>query len=217
MYEGKIMKFFLTMQDGFTRYLIAVPVPDVRAPTVVDAMISKWVLHHGVFEALHTDRGTNYTSFLMKEVMKQLGVKHTFTPAYTPESDRVERVHQTLGNVLRSNDRVDAKNWPVKLTYAVMAYNSAVHRITGVSPYEAVYGRAPTLPVDLIFPVKSPEATSFSTHIENLRLKFSRICEKMITSEQTALARRNANHQGRNLPVYQEGDTVLYFLSRVRQ
>ena len=217
MYEGKIMKFFLTMQDGFTRYLIAVPVPDVRAPTVVDAMISKWVLHHGVFEALHTDRGTNYTSFLMKEVMKQLGVKHTFTPAYTPESDRVERVHQTLGNVLRSNDRVDAKNWPVKLTYAVMAYNSAVHRITGVSPYEAVYGRAPTLPVDLIFPVKSPEATSFSTHIENLRLKFSRICEKMITSEQTALARRNANHQGRNLPVYQEGDTVLYFLSRVRR
>ena len=111
---------------------------------------------------------------------------------------------------------MDAKNWPMKLTYALMAYNSAVHQITGVSLYEAVSGRAPTLPVDLIFPVKSPEATSFSIHIENLRLNFSRICEKMM-SEQTALAWRNANQQGQNLPVYQEGDTVLYFLSQVRQ
>ena len=149
--------------------------------------------------------------------MAQLGIKHTFTPAYTPESDRVERVHQTLGNVLQSNDRVDAKNWPVKLTYAVMAYNSMVHRITGVSPYKAVYGRAPTLPVDLVFPVKGPQVTTFSTHIANLRMKFAQICERMVENESTALARRNLTHQGRNLPVYKEGDTVLYFLSRVRR
>ena len=217
MYEGKLMKYFMTMQCGFTRYLIAVPLPDARAATVVDAIISKWILHHGVFHHLHTDRGSCYTSFLMKEVLLQLGVKQTFTPAYTPESDRVERVHQTLGNVLRSNDRVDSRNWPIKLTYAVMAYNSTIHRITGVSPYEAVYGRAPTLPVDLVFPVKGPQATTFSTHIANLRMKFAQICEKMIENEGTALARRNLTHQGHNLPVYKEGDTVLYFLSRVRR
>ena len=217
MYEGKLMKYFMTAQCGFTRYLIAVPLPDARATTVVDALLSKWILHHGVFHQLHTDRGSCYTSFLMKEVMAQLGIKHTFTPAYTPESDRVERVHQTLGNVLRSNDRVDAKNWPVKLTYAVMAYNTTIHRITGVSPYEAVYGRAPTLPVDIVFPVKNPQGTTFSAHIATLRTRFAQICEKMVESERTALVRRNLTHQGRNLPVYKEGDTVLYFLSRVRR
>ena len=83
MYEGKIIKFFMTIQDEFTRYMIAVPVPNIQASTVLDAIISKWILHHGVFEALHTNRVTNYTSFLMKEVMTQLGVKHTFTPVYT--------------------------------------------------------------------------------------------------------------------------------------
>ena len=217
MYNGYQAKYFVTMQCGFSRFLVAEPVPDFQTGTVVKALIDRWVLHHGVMEVLYTDNGKNYTSNLWKEVMRQLGVIQVLAPPYSPEGNRVERAHQVLGNLLRADQRLEDQDWPEKLKYAVMVYNTSVNRITGVSPYEAVYGRNCVLAVDLVWPVKLPGVSTFSEHVEKLRGNLSTIYSKMLRNEGTALARRNANFQGRSPPPFKEGDLCYYFMSRVRR
>ena len=127
LYQGKQCKYFLTVQDGFTRYLIATPLEDQLTSTVVDAIITKWIHVHGVMETLHSDNGANYTSHLFKEVMLKLGVTKTYTPVYSPQGDRVERAHRILGDILRSDRRFEAKQWPQKLSAALLAYNATVN------------------------------------------------------------------------------------------
>ena len=214
-YNGKICRYLLTIMDGFTRYLVAVPIPDQKTETLVTEIIDNWILVHGCFEVLHTDNGSNYTSNLFKEVMARLGVIKTYTPAYSPEGNRVERSHKVLGDIIRSDNRFEDQNWTSKINAAVMAYNSSVNRITGMSPFEAVFGRNPTLPIDLIFPLHTTESQSWSTHVEGLRSKFSTLCQKICQTQNTVISRENAKFQARSKPEIVEGDTVFYFLAHI--
>jgi hypothetical protein len=214
LYRGFQARYFVSIQCGFTRYLEVAVVPDFQTPTVIEAIIQEWVLRHGFFEVIHSDRGSNFTSHLMRETMKQLGVVQTFTPPYTPEGNRVERAHKTLGNLIRANNRTEAKNWPQKLAYARACYNASVNRVTGVSPHEAMYGSGMLYPIDVVFPTRKPVTETFSSHVINLRTKFSEMAQKMMANERTALVRREANDQGRKKPDIKVGDFVYYYCKR---
>ena len=64
----------------------------------------------------------------------------------------MERFHRTLNQLLRIFlDREDPA-WKKHIGMACLAYNSKVNVSTGVSPFEAWFGRRPRLPLDLIFP-----------------------------------------------------------------
>ena len=54
------MKYVLVIIDHFTRYVVAVPMPDQTAPTVAKAFLEHWVSHFGAPMRLHSDRGTNF-------------------------------------------------------------------------------------------------------------------------------------------------------------
>ena len=216
-YHGRTCHYILTIQDGFTRYLVAVPIPNQQTTTIVEAFINNWIYVFGCMETLHTDRGSSYTSNLFKEVMKALGIVKTVTPAYSPEGDRVERAHRVLGDLLRSDRRYAAQRWTDKLSAALLAYNASVNRITGISPFEAVFHRPVSLPVDLIFPFTKPEGKSWSTHIEDLKLKLSQLSEMICRRQHTGLMRENARYQKRSTPAFKEGDLCYYFLARVKK
>ena len=213
-HNGKMCTNILTIQDGFTRYLVAVPIPDQQTKTLVDAIIHHWIYVFGCMEVLHTDRGTAYTSNLFKEVMRALGVLKTVTPPYSPEGDRVERAHRVLGDILRSDNRFEEGSWTGKLPAALLAYNSAVNRMTGVSPFEAVFYRKVNLPVDLVFPFHQPEGVSWSNHVENLKIQLSRMCDKITNHQHTVIARENSKIQARAEMEFKEGDMCYYFLAR---
>ena len=170
-------------------------------------------------ETLHSDNGANYTSHLFKEVMLKLGVTKTYTPVYSPQGDRVERAHRILGDILRSDRRFEAKQWPQKLSAALLAYNATVNRLTGLSPYEAVYGRPVSLPVDLVFPFKHKDCMSWSNYLENFKLKFSQICERMCKAQKSGIMRDTARFQARSRskPAFKIGDACYYFLARVKR
>ena len=61
---------------------------------------------------------------------------------------------QTLANIMRSDRQFDGREWPRKLKVATFVYNTNTNRMTGVSPFEAVFGHEATLPVDMIFPLR---------------------------------------------------------------
>lgn len=89
-------KYILTVQDSFTRYLEAFPMPDQTAVTVAKHFVTGVVLKHGVPRQLLTDLGTNFLSKVMRNVCQALQVQNLRTTAYRPQTnDALERTHHT--------------------------------------------------------------------------------------------------------------------------
>jgi len=215
-FQGKMCKHFITMQDGFTRYLVASPIESVDASTVSEAVIERWVYVHGTPEVVHSDQGVAFTSKLFKEIMERLHIVNTTTPGYSPEANRVERAHRVLGGLLRADRRFEAKAWPNKLLAAVLAYNTTINRCTGLSPFEAMYGRPPRLPIELAFPFPRKEGVSFSTQIEDMKLKFHQIFEQITEKQRTGIMLDHFRFQARSKPEFHVGDIVYFFLGRIK-
>ena len=74
MYRGKMCTVFLTIQDSWSRYLMAIPMEDQKTPQVVAALVENWIYMFGVPETIHSDNGSNFNSNLFKEVLRLLGI-----------------------------------------------------------------------------------------------------------------------------------------------
>ena len=59
-------------------------------------------------------------------------------------------VNRSLGNLLRSLVGEHVKSWDQKLSQAEFAYNHAVNRSSGFSPFQVVYSVTPRSPLDLL-------------------------------------------------------------------
>ena len=132
--NGKIMKHIFTILDGFTRFLVAIPIPDLEASTLLNAFVEGFCLKFGIPEVVHSDNGTSIMSHTFQDSLHQLGIQTTQTPTYSPQGNRVERSHRTLGASLRSDDSTSPGSWPVKLNTILFELNNARNRVTGVSP-----------------------------------------------------------------------------------
>ena len=150
--NGKIMKHIFTILDGFTRYLTAIPIPDLESTTLLNTFIEGFCLKFGLPEVVHSDNRSSLLNKQFQDSLHQLGIKTTQTPVYSPEGNRVERSHRTLGASLRSDDSTSPGWWPIKLNTILFELNNARNRVTGVSLYFGIFGRNPQLPLDVCFP-----------------------------------------------------------------
>ena len=86
-YRGHTYKHLLTMLDGFSRFLVAVPIKNLQTNTIVKAFLEEFVLRFGCPQQIHSDNGSSFTSDIFRETLKQLGVYQTFCPPYNPQSN----------------------------------------------------------------------------------------------------------------------------------
>jgi len=144
-----------------------------------------------------------------------MGVKMTQTPTYSPQGNRVERAHRTLGQILRSDDSSNPSSWAQKVDAAVFEINISRNRITGVAPYYAMYGRNPRVPLDVFFPDNHVQdilkwtnfVLNLSKHIEDIHdrmAKHERLCIPVSTEIKIPRGRSNINL----------GDIVYYMSPR---
>lgn len=117
-------------------------------------MISKnFVTHiicrHGCPETLTADQGSNFMSNLFSEVCKLLKIDNIHTTAYHPEANGVvERHHHTLMDYLSHFVNKEQNGWDEWLDFALMAYRTTPHTVTGYSPYYLIHGREANLPTE---------------------------------------------------------------------
>ena len=214
-YRKRSVNHILTMQDSFTRYLVAVPIEDLEAKTVAFEVVEHWALKFGVPEQIHTDRGVSFTSRLFLEVMSVLGIKKTVTPPYCPRGDRVERAHRVLGAILRSDERGQDRDWAIKLPEAALAYNIATNRVTGVSPFEAVFGQKAVLPVDFLFPCPKQRQITMADFIEVRRGQMKEMVQRMLQQEYKTI-QTDPRYRPRQVEnPLKEGDVVYMFTTRL--
>lgn len=179
-------KYLLTVKETFTRWLEAFPIPDANKENTCRVLEEEIFCRYGIPEHLHTDHGTQFTSHLMDEVSKELGMSLTFAPVANPKSNPVERSHKDLGPALKSLCmKHEPGTWEDYLPRVLLSSRVAVNSTTGFSPYYLMFGRDPSLPLDQIFG-KPPE----EEHGKEKHHKYTKRLRDRIDKVQ-AWARRN--------------------------
>ena len=143
----------LVFQDHFTKHVLAYVTPDQTAKTAAKSLYGSYISIFGALARPLSDRGTSFTSSIIEELCKILGIKLLQTMSYQLQMNRlVERLHQTIMHMIGKLGEDKKADWPSHLAEIVHAYNATQSAVTGYSPHHLMFGQLPRLPVDFVFP-----------------------------------------------------------------
>ena len=112
----------------------------ITAPAITKAL-TKFFTTFGLPKVVQTDQGTNFLSQAFKQTLQSLGVSHSVSSAYHPESQgALERWHQTLKSMLRKYCYDTGKDWDEGVPFVLFAICDAKQESLGFSPAELVFG-----------------------------------------------------------------------------
>ena len=126
------------------------------------------------------------------ELHQILGVQLKFTMAFHPQADgQVERMIQTIVQILWATVRLDQKDWAMKLSMAEFTINASTNASTGYAPFELVYGFMPKMTME-IPPSDYPGVVDFANKAkENLQSAHDAIIHNCIQQTIQANKRRH--------------------------
>ena len=186
-YRRQKVAYLLTIMDGFTKWAEAIPVQDITAAGVATLLMEQWITQYGIPDQIHSDQGVQFTSDLFQSLMRMLGITKTTTPAYNPRSNKVERLHRVLGDILRSDQTGPTHQWVKKLPLAIFAYRTTISNVTGVTPYKALFGVNSRIPLDVIFPSPPGEDVKWPQYIQEQQGRLQAIYSFMRKNQGAAI------------------------------
>ena len=123
-----------------------------------------------------TDKGSAFTSQVITELMDKAGIKVSHaTIKHAQTIGMIERSHQRLKQILKTNVSADHPQWDRYVNLAVMAQNTTYHQTLKCTPIEVFHGRVPYNSLDLKFgnPLSPPRnAKDTQSLVDNLNAKF---------------------------------------------
>ena len=141
-------KYVLTVIDMLTGFTIAVPIKNKNAETICDAYRDNIYCVFGGSSRMLTDNGSEFKNKEMQEVCDTLGLKHIFSPVYTPQSNgRLEGWHRFFKACIAKHIRGSGVEWDELVPLVVSAYNFFPCQSSKESPFILMFGRDPITPV----------------------------------------------------------------------
>ena len=91
----------LVFQDHFTKHILAYVTPDQTAKTIAKFLYGGYIPIFGALARLLSDWGASFTSGIIEELCKILGIQWLQTMSYHPQINRmVERSHQMIMHMI---------------------------------------------------------------------------------------------------------------------
>ncbi|KAJ9507876.1 hypothetical protein QJQ45_021195 [Haematococcus lacustris] len=164
--------------------------------------------HHGLPEAIVSDRDPKFTSDFWTSLFHLTGTRLLLSSAYHPQTDgQTERANRTVEDMLRPYVNDHKSDWDQHLAAVEFAYNSSEHAGTGFTPFYLNYGQHPTTPSALLLPpptlVPSQAAEDFVTSMRN-NLTAARSALQRSIDTQKLHADQHRRHEE-----FEVGDLVL--------
>ena len=131
----------LVFQDHFTKYVLAYVTPNQTAKTIAKFLYGGFISIFGAPARLLSDRGTSFTSSIIRELCEILGIQRLQTTHYHPQANGlVERSHQMIMHMIGKLGEDKKADWPSHLAEIVHAYNATQSAVTGYSPHYLMFG-----------------------------------------------------------------------------
>jgi len=143
-------RYILTVVDFETRYPEAVALKNITTTAVAEALVSIFA-RVGVPEEILSDRGTQLTSDMMKEVGRLLSLRQLTTTPYHPQCNGlVERFIATLKSMLKRMCSERPQDWDRYIDALLFAYREVPQESLGFAPFELLYGRRVKGPLQIL-------------------------------------------------------------------
>ena len=179
-------KHLLVVIDHFTKWCETFPTPDPKARTVAQTLVSSLFGRVGPPQIIHSEQGRNFESHLMHKICQIMGTHKSRTSAYHPLCDGlVERQNRTIQDMLSAFVPQHRDHWDTWVSVIAYAYNTSTNEATGFSPYELVFGRTASTPIEthLDIPLKNP-----CSHSEYLQSVYCSIRSLKQSTQQNLVA-----------------------------
>ncbi|UYV76768.1 K02A2.6-like [Cordylochernes scorpioides] len=185
-------KWIIVLTDYYTKYAETKAVPETTVKEVSTFLIEHIFLRHGAPRFLISDRGSQFTSNLMKET-----------------NGLTERLNRTLINMISMYVNTDQKNWDEILPFITHAYNTTIQETTGYSPFFLLFGREPmSLLDDENIPTDS-NMDDYDEYIENYLDKIAKTRQVVINNTEKTQERMKRNYDKKhNERIYEPGHLV---------
>ncbi|KAH7702917.1 integrase core domain containing protein, partial [Aphelenchoides avenae] len=156
----------------FTKFLIAVPVPDLRSVTLANALIEHVVLKYGCMTELISDNATTFSSEFFKDICSKLGINKRFcTPYHSQGNAATERSFKTIQDALSKIVNEKHDDWDLSVPFVTFCYNTSTHETTGESPFYLLMGRDPVFSIqhfldpDYVVPITDLDTDDFKAQL----------------------------------------------------
>ncbi len=175
-------RFILTMVDYATRYPEAVALPTIETERVAEALVDMFS-RVGVPQEVLSDRGSQFTGGMMKEVNRLLSIHSLTTTPYHPQCNGlVERFNGTLKSMLRKMSAERPKDWDKYLGAVLFAYREVPQESIGFSPFELLYGRTVRGPMTILRelwskPSEDSEVQTTYQYVIDLKQRLEDTCQ----------------------------------------
>ena len=140
------------------------------------------------------------------------GFKETRTSAYRPQgSSMLERVHNTMHNMLAIYKNVKYDNWAELVPFIQLAHNTAYNKTLEETPHFLMFGCRVSLPVDIITGMPSTSGSGARLEysrrtVENLQLAYEIVRRRRLQERADKQAESN---EKLSIPQNQPGDQAL--------
>ena len=144
----------LTMIDPATGWFEIVEIPNKRADEIANKLEQAWLCRYPWPQHVINDRGTEFMAEVHDMLTNEYGCDVNRITTRNPQANAiVERVHQTIGNMIRTwlvdDPELDEKDpFSGLLSAVAFATRATIHTTLDASPSQLVFGRDAMLNID---------------------------------------------------------------------
>ncbi|NXB61142.1 TF29 protein, partial [Struthidea cinerea] len=133
-------KYLLVIVDHLTHWVEAFPTVNAIAQTVSKVILEQIIPHFGMVHRIDSDRGTHFTSQVLQQ-LAQVGIEWKLHTTWHPQSSgRVERINQTIKNMLTKLMLETKWTWVKCLPLALLRIRTEPKADLSYSLYEMMFG-----------------------------------------------------------------------------
>ena len=76
----------LVMTNAFSKFSVAVVMPNQQSKTEAKALVDKWFYTYGIPSRVHSDHGKSFDNKIIKQLCRIYGAKQSTMTQYNPHS-----------------------------------------------------------------------------------------------------------------------------------
>ena len=206
--------YVLTCIDAFSKFVELIPLRNITAHTVAEAIFERIICTFGCFQTISSDRGTQFSNNLLKHLNALTGSKHIFaTTVHHAAVGQVERANQSVERILAKYVNFERNDWDNSLSLAKYAINISVAEAIDLSPYVVTYGREPRTALDIALRKPDNIPPNMENDFEDLIARVT-LLDKIVkeNSEYTKLKMKEYYDKHSTEVKYEVGQLVLLHL-----